>query len=172
VARILIVGGGCRGRRLARELAEEGHAIRVTTRERSGCAAIEAAGAECWTGTPERLGTLRGALDGVAVACWLLASATGPAEELRELHTSRLEAFTGQLIDTTVRGFVYEAGGGAIGARPVVEEEEGLAVAGERVARGIAERNAIPLEVIRTNAREPSEWLAEARGVISRLLAG
>ena len=60
VARILIVGGGCRGRLLAQELVGEGHAARVTTRQESARAEIEAAGAECWIGAPQRMGTLRG----------------------------------------------------------------------------------------------------------------
>ena len=39
--------------------------MRITTRTEAGRAAIEAAGAECWIGTPDRLATLRRALDGV-----------------------------------------------------------------------------------------------------------
>ena len=77
MARILIVGGGCRGRRLARQLVGEGHAVRITTRTEAGRAAIEATGAECWIGTPERLATLRGALESVTIVCWLLAGAGG-----------------------------------------------------------------------------------------------
>src|SRR5947209_19816979 len=109
MARILIVGGGCRGRLLAGDLVGKGHAIRITTREERGRAAIEARGAECWIGTPDRLGTLRGALEGVTLACWLLGSASGSAPQVGALHTSRLGAFVRQLIDTTVRGFIYEA---------------------------------------------------------------
>ena len=70
-----MVGGGCRGRRLARELAAGGNAVRITTRTEGGRAAIEGGGAECWVGTPDRLATLRGALDSVALACWLLGDA-------------------------------------------------------------------------------------------------
>ncbi len=106
---MLIVAGGCRGRRLAAALVGEGHAVRITTRDERGRAAIEAAGAECWVGTPDRLATLRGALENVTILCWMLATATGSAEELDALHGSRLEFFMTQAIDTTVRGFVYEA---------------------------------------------------------------
>src|ERR1039457_6502743 len=89
----------------------EGHAVRITTRTETGRVAIEATGAECWVGTPDRLATLRGALESVPIACWLLGSAVGPARAVRALHTSRLEFFLTQAIDTTVRGFVYEARG-------------------------------------------------------------
>src|SRR5690348_12643920 len=111
VARILIVGGGCRGRRLAGQLLEEGHSLRITTRSEAGRANIEACGAECFVGTPERLESLRAALDGVAIACWLLAAACAEPAQLRELYGSRLEAFLRLAIDTTVRGFVYESPG-------------------------------------------------------------
>ena len=80
MARILIVGGGCRGRRLAACMVAAGHSARITTRSEAGRGAIEQAGAECWIGTPDRLATLRGALDSVTIACWLLGSASGGAE--------------------------------------------------------------------------------------------
>ncbi len=88
VARILIVAGGCRGRRLARDLVGEGHAVRVTTRTEAGRAAIEATGAECWIGTPERLGTLRAALESVTIVCWLLGTVSG----LRRRSSARCTA--------------------------------------------------------------------------------
>jgi hypothetical protein len=164
VARILIVGGGCRGRRLASELAREGHALRVTSRRETGRAMVEAAGAECWIGTPERLDTLRGALDNVTLALWLLASASGSARELRALHGPRLEAFVRQLIDTTVRGFIYEPPGDAMPAE--------LAAASERAARSLAEHNAIPYAVIRCAPGEQESWMVQARAAVGRLLEG
>src|SRR5712671_2644901 len=130
----MIVGGGCRGRRLASALISDGQVVRVSTRTDSGRTAIEATGAECWIGTPDRLATLRPALDSVTVVCWLLGSAVGAAQELRELHTSRLRFFLTQAIDTTVRGFVYEAGG----------TPQQLLLEGREIAVALAERNAIP----------------------------
>jgi hypothetical protein len=163
VARILLVAGGCRGRRLARDLVGEGHAVRVTTRTEAGRTAIEAAGAECWIGTPERLGTLRAALESVTVVCWLLGTVAGEGEEVRALHASRLEFFLGQVIDTTVRGFVYEAAGTV----------PGNALAnGERIMRTIAERNAIPTAVLRTDIADADAWQTEARAAVDVLLGG
>jgi len=164
VARILIVGGGCRGRRLASELTGEGHAVRITTRTEAGRAAIEATGAECWVGTPDRLATLRGSLEAVTIACWLLASATGPAEQVHALHQSRLEFFLGQLIDTTVRGFLYEASDGTV-------PREVLA-GGERSARQIGRLNAVPVAVLTAALGDPDAWLAGAHRAVDDLLAG
>jgi len=167
VARILIVAGGCRGRRLAGDLVGEGHAVRVTTRAESGRAAIEAAGAECWIGTPERLATLRAALESVTIVCWLLGTAAGSEDELAELHGSRLEFFLGQAIDTTVRGFVYEAAGVAGGAVP-----PDVLAGGELIVRRVAERNEIPAGFLRASPGEPDLWLQDARAAIDALLLG
>ncbi|HSD78768.1 MAG TPA: NAD-binding protein, partial [Solirubrobacteraceae bacterium] len=63
--RVLMVGGGCRGLELARGLVAEGHAVRAVTRREERRAELEAAGCECWIGDPDRIGTLRYALDNV-----------------------------------------------------------------------------------------------------------
>jgi hypothetical protein len=109
VARLLIVGEGSRARRLAAELVRERHAVRVVASTEAGRRGIESVGAECWIGTPDRLATLRGALDGVTIACWLLAAAQDGEEEVLALHDARLRSFLAHAVDTTMRGFVYEA---------------------------------------------------------------
>jgi hypothetical protein len=162
VARILIVAGGCRGRRLAATLIADGHAVRVSTRGEGGRAAIEASGAECWLGTPDRLSTMRGALDGVTIVCWLLGSCVGDERELRELHASRLPFFLTQTIDTTVRGFVYETRGTTT---PSV-----LLAEGERTVRELTQRNAIPAAFLTADPRQLPAWLADARTAIGSLL--
>jgi hypothetical protein len=163
VARILIVAGGCRGRELARGLVGEGHAVRVTTRSEAGRAAIEATGAECWIGTPERLGTLRAALESVTIVCWLLGTVAGLEDEVRALNGSRLEFFLGQVIDTTVRGFVYEAAGTVPGE---------VLAGGERIVRKIAERNEIPVAFVTADPGESELWVGDARAAIEALLLG
>ncbi len=164
MARILIVGGGCRGRRLAAAMVDEGHAVRVSTRTEAGRAAIEAAGAECWIGTPDRLATLRGALENVTILCWLLGSAVGSAQALRALHSTRLEFFLTQAIDTTVRGFVYEARGTSTPAEHLRD--------GERIVRALAERNAIPTAFLTADPNDVDGWLAGACAAVESLLAG
>ena len=84
MARVLIVGCGCRGQALARALREQGHAVRGTTRSASsGAAAIEAAGAEVWIGDPDRIATISYALAGVTMLCWLMGSAADPRSRSR-----------------------------------------------------------------------------------------
>ena len=82
------------------------------TRTEEGRAAIEAAGAECWIGDPDRVGTLRYALENVTLLLWLLGTASGEdAERVAALHGSRLRMMLEKTTDTTVRGVVYEAAG-------------------------------------------------------------
>ena len=163
MARLLIVGGGCRGLRLAEEAGSEGHAVRVVTRTEDRRPEIEAAGAESWIGDPNRLGTLRGVLDGVTIACWLLGGATGPEGQLLELHGDRLRAFLESAIDTTVRGVLYEAAGFSMPAGALAE--------GERIAREIARRNSIPLAVLHADPGDLPRWLEQAHRELSLMLA-
>jgi uncharacterized protein YbjT (DUF2867 family) len=163
VARILIVGGGCRGRRLARELVDEGHLLRMTTRGGDRCAAIETCGAECRIATPLRVGTLRPALEGVTLACWLLAGARGSEHELRALHGSALELFLRQLVDTAVRGFIYDASPGLLPGALLAE--------GRRTVRAVSERNAIPARVLaRSDAADDAGWVKAAHRAVASLL--
>ena len=158
----MIVGGGCRGRSLAGELVGEGHAVRVTTRSEEGREAIERAGAECWVGTPDRLATLRGALDSVTILCWMLGSAAGTSQELLALYTDRLEFLLTQAIDTTVRGFVYEARGTSVAAETLR--------AGEEVVTRVTARNSIPTVSLTEDPSDVETWLAAAAAAISSLL--
>jgi hypothetical protein len=163
VARLLIIGGGCRGLGLARELARDGHAARIVTRGDLGRPAIERAGAECWIGDPDRLGTLRGALEGVTIACWLLGTARGPEEQVCALHGSRLRAFLEQAIDSTMRGFLYEA----VGSVP-----SAILADGERLAVGVAARNAIPLVALRADPGDGEAWQRDTLAAVRALLEG
>jgi hypothetical protein len=164
VARVLILAGGCRGRRLAAAMLAAGHAVRVSTRTEAGRAAIERTGAECWVGTPDRLATLRGALDGVTIACWLLGGCSGTDEELAALHSTRLELFLTQAIDTTVRGFVYERRGTSTPAAALAE--------GGRIVRAMTQRNVIPAAFLDADPLDVDAWVKHARGAIASLLGG
>ena len=143
MARVLIVGCGCRGQALARDLVAAGHVVRGTTRDPARADAIAAAGAEPYVGDPDRIGTLMGALAGVTVVCWLLGAVPDP-----ELHGGRLRMLFEKLVDTPVRGVVYER------ALP----------AGEAIARDAAERWRIPVAVI-----EPG---GDAAAAVGRVMMG
>jgi nucleoside-diphosphate-sugar epimerase len=159
VARVLIVGCGCRGRALAGALRADGHAVRGTTRSEAGLAAIEEAGAEAVVADPDRLGTLTVQLGDVTAVCWLLGSASGP--NAADLHGPRLETLLERLVDTPVRGFVYEAAGSV----------DGSALAGGAAAvRAAAERWRIPSEVVEADPANEAGWLGAMTTAIARLL--
>lgn len=139
MARALIVGCGCRGRQLGESLLAEGWAVRGTSRQEVGLAAIEAAGIEPALADPERPGTLLELVADVAVVYWLLGSATGAPDELAAIHGPRLERLLEHLVETPVRRFVYEAAG-SVDAETL---ERGAAA-----VRAAGERWRIPVEVV------------------------
>lgn len=158
---MLIVGGGCRGRALGRELVGRGDAVRITTRTEAGRAGIEAAGCECWIGTPDRIGSLRYALEHVSVLCWLLGTATGERGQVGELHGRRLEFMLSQTIDTTVRGVIYEAAGTV---------DEGQLARGSAAVRVWAEVNRVPHRIVTGDPTKPPSWALATAGAIDELL--
>jgi glycine/D-amino acid oxidase-like deaminating enzyme len=157
VARVLIVGCGCRGRALAAALTEDGHAVRGTTRDRSRIASIEEAGAEGVVADPDRIGTLMPALAGVSVACWLM----GSARDGSELHGARLQSLTERLVDTHVRGLVYEKAGTA--SHTMLEE-------GAKIVRRASATWRIPVEIVCEDPAQHEPWLASMRTAVGRIL--
>ncbi len=163
MARCLIIGCGCRGSALARELRARGHAVRGTTRDAVKLASIEAAGAEPWLGDPDRVATLAPALEQVSIACVLLGSAVGPAERIASLHGSRLEMLMQRMLDTTVRGVLYEASGSV---------DEDTLDRGARTVAAACEDSRIPYALLRADPAEPAGWLAAAAVAVEGLLTG
>jgi predicted dinucleotide-binding enzyme len=159
--RVLLIGGGCRGLALTRELVDDGHAVRVVTRSDARRAEIEAAGGECWIGDPDVVGTLRYALESVTILVWALGTAAGTPEAVAALHGSRLEMMLSKVIDTTVRGVVYEAAG---------------TIDAQAFATGIAELermgrlNEIPHVVVDADPADRGRWVAAARHAIGQLI--
>ena len=111
MARALIVGCGCRGRELGRALLDAGWQVRGTTRDDAKAAEIEAAGIEPLVADPDRIGDLLEGIEGVSLIFWLLGSAAGDPEAVAALHGPRLERLLEEIVDTPVRGFVYEVTG-------------------------------------------------------------
>lgn len=95
MARVLVVGGAGR----AGELASSGHVVE----EDDGI-------------DPARLVTLTPRLEGVSVVCWLFGEAGSEA-----LHGHTLAALVEYLVDTPVRGLVYERSRAHPGGEEIVE---------------------------------------------------
>jgi uncharacterized protein YbjT (DUF2867 family) len=161
VARVLLVGGGGRARALAGALVEDGHAVRATTRDPARADAIRAAGAEPYVGDPDRIATLMGALTGVTVLAWLMGTASGDPEQVFALHDTRLRMLWEKLVDTPVRGVVYEAAGTV---------PESALIRGEAVARVAHETWRIPLAYVREDPADETAWVTAARGAVNELL--
>jgi uncharacterized protein YbjT (DUF2867 family) len=150
VARALIVGCGCRGRLLGERLLAEGWAARGTSRRDKGLVAIGAAGIEPALADPDRPATLLDLVGDVTVVHWLLGSAQAEPEVIAAIHGPRLERMLEKLVDTPVRGFVYEAVGRV--QRHHLERGEGI-------ARAAAETWRIPVEVVSADPADPEAWV-------------
>jgi threonine dehydrogenase-like Zn-dependent dehydrogenase len=162
VARVLIVGCGCRGQALASALRGQGHAVRATTRSEARRAEIEAVGAEVWIGDPDRIATISYALADVTILCWLMGSADGSPEQLAALHGSRLRMLLERSIDTTVRGLLYEAAGSV---------DPALLAQGAETVNAACGYSEIPHALLEADRADPDAWLAAALGAIDELLA-
>jgi hypothetical protein len=87
-----------------------------------------------------------------------MGSATQAASDL---HGPRLETLLERLVDTPVRGVVYEAAGTV---------EPALLAQGTAAVRAAAERWRMPAEVVEADPADPASWVAEMRAAVERLL--
>jgi uncharacterized protein YbjT (DUF2867 family) len=149
MARALIVGCGCRGRLLGGRLLDEGWAVRGTSRRSEGLAPIESAGIEPALADPDRPATLLDLIGDVTVVHWLLGSAEAEPEAIAAIHGPRLERFLEKLVDTPVRGFVYEAAGSV---EPTALERGAAAV------RAATRTWRIPTEVVTASPSDHLTW--------------
>jgi hypothetical protein len=161
MARCLIVACGCRGLELAGELRERGHVVRATSRRAGQLETIAAAGAEPHEGDPDRVGTIFPALAHVAIAYLLLGSATGAPAALEALHGPRLEALLGKMLDSTVRGVVYEIAGSV---------DSGLLATGAELVRSVCGPSRIPYLLLDVDPTQRHAWLQAAAAAPARLL--
>ncbi len=162
MARALIVGCGCRGRDLGSHLAVLGWQVRGTSRERTGLAAIEAAGLEPAEANPDRPGTVLDLCADVAVVVWLLGSAAGEADAIAAIHGPRLERLIEKLVDSPVRGFVYEAAGSV---------DERLLAEGREIVERAGETWRIPVALL-DGSRDQPGWAGRSAEAVAGLLAG
>jgi uncharacterized protein YbjT (DUF2867 family) len=162
VARALLVGCGCRGRELGRRLVADGWAVRGTTRAAAGAARIGSAGIEPAIADPDRVATVLDHVGDVGIVFWLLGSARGNPEAVAAVHGPRLERLLEELVDTPVRGFVYEASG-AVPAADLTR--------GKGIVRAASERWRIPSEIVGHDPADASGWVDAMARAAARLVA-
>lgn len=149
MARALIVGCGCRGRRLGKRLLAAEWEVRGTSRGDAGLEAIGAAGIEPARADPGRPGTVLDLVDDVAVVVWLLGSLEGLPEVHGAIHGASLERVLERLVETPVRGFVYEAAGSV---------DPGLLAGGEQAVEAAAGTWRIPVASVFVDPGDRDTW--------------
>jgi nucleoside-diphosphate-sugar epimerase len=160
MARALIVGCGCRGRELGASLRDAGWQVRGTTRDPDHVAPIEAAGLEAAIADPDLAATIVDQVADVTLVFWLLGSAAGDSETVEAIHGPRLQRVLEEIVDTPVRGFVYEAGGSV---------DPGHTERGAEIVSAAGERWRIPVAITRTGLDDWRAWRAELLAVTKGL---
>jgi len=155
LARALIVGCGCRGRELGKRLRGGGWEVRGTTRDLARSVEILDAGLEPAVADPERAGSILDHVGDVTLVFWLLGTASAELAMLGAIHGSRLERVLEKLVDTPVRGFVYEAGGSV--RREYLER-------GAEIVREAATRWHIPVEIVARDPADREAWIVAMLG--------
>jgi nucleoside-diphosphate-sugar epimerase len=163
LARALLVGCGCHGRELGKALLADGWAVRGTSRREEAFGAIEGAGIEPALADPDRVGTVLDHVGDVAVVAWLLGSATGTPEEVDAANRLRLGSLLEKLVDTPVRGFVFEGAGSA--------DPDVLAIGAELVERA-ARTWMIPVRIVTAQRDEGGDWAAAMAAAVAGVLSG
>lgn len=146
---------------LARELIARGHVVRGTTRDPGSMGGISGAGAEAVMADPDRIATVAPALEHVAVVYVLLGSAVGAPDQLEALHGTRLDMLLARILDSPVRGIVYESAGTV--AAPVLD-------GGAARVRAFCEDSRIPYALLDADPGDYGGWLARAVAGVERVL--
>ena len=163
MARALIVGCGCRGRELADALAAEGWVVRGTSRSEAGAEEIRGRGHEAAVADPDRPAGILELVGDVTVVHWLLGSAAGTREQLAAIHGPRLERLLEHLVDTPVRGFVYEATGSV---------PADVLAGGAGAVREASERWRIPARILEADSGDHAAWTQAAVVATADVLRG
>jgi hypothetical protein len=131
--------------------------VRGTTRRAGRVGDIEGEGIEAVVADPDRVGTVLEHVGDVTVVAWLLGSAEGDAEAIDAIHGPRLERMLEELVDTPVRGFLYE-GEGTVPANRLRK--------GVELVRDARERWSIPVGILEHDPSDWRGWVDAARGAI------
>jgi hypothetical protein len=143
-------------------LTRSGWVVRGTTRDERRLRAIEAAGIEAVVADPDRVGTLVEQLQGVAVVVWLMGSSEG-AQGAADVNGPRLERMLEKLVDSPVRGFVYEAAGSVDG---------GVLEGGVALVEEAAGRWRIPVRTVDVMPAPVEPWVEAIAEAAESLVAG
>lgn len=161
MARVLIVGCGCRGRALGVALQDSGHIVRGTSRKQTNIEKAAATGIEAVSADPVQLSQIEPYIDGVAVVVWLMGSASGDQDSVSLLHDEVLAHLLRRLVDTQVRGFVYEPQGSV--------SQDLLAIGRGHVANANNTWK-IPVAYIEAEPDDPERWHKDAQRAVLSLL--
>lgn len=101
------------------------------------------------------------AFEHVSVICVLLGSAVAGPDELAALHGTRLDMLLHRMLDTTVRGIVYEASGTV---------DPAILDAGAERVRKFCEGSRVHYALLSANPRDCEVWLEAALGAFDRVL--
>lgn len=123
--------------------------MRGTSRREEGLEAIAAAGIDPALADPARPETVLDLIGDVAAVAWMLGSAHGSDEELAAIHGPRLDRLLERLVETPVRGFVYEAAGSV---------DSILLAHGKEVVEAAAERWEIPVASLLVEPDDYATW--------------
>jgi hypothetical protein len=161
LARALIVGCGCRGRALGTRLRDGGWQVRGSSRDTAGAKEITAAGLEGVVADPGRVGTVLDEIEGVTLVFWLLGTAAGDEDGVAALHGPRLERLLEEIVDTPVRGLVYESAGSV---------RKDLVTGGAEIVRAAGERWRIPVAVVDADPGQVEKWIDAMTAAAERLI--
>jgi len=93
--------------------------------------------------------------------CWLMGTAVGEAEAVAALHGPRLESMASKLIDSGVRGLVYEAAGSVDGH---------LLAEGAEIVSRVGEANRMPVAIVEQDPTDVEAWVGALRDGVDRVL--
>jgi uncharacterized protein YbjT (DUF2867 family) len=142
-------------------LLNDGWQVRGTSRSHDRLAAIDEAGIEPVLADPDRIASVIDHVGDVTVVCWLLARARGDREQVAAIHGQRLERMLERLVDTPVRGFVYDAAGEV--PSPHLERGAGA-------VRAAGARWRIPVELVGQDRSDSREWADAMHAALRRLV--
>ncbi len=134
--------------------------VRGTTRSKETLRKIEAGGLEPALADPVRIVEVLELVGDVTVVFWLMGTASHDLGS--ELHGARLERLLEELVDTPVRGVVYEAAGTV---KPEVLDR------GQSIVEAASETWRIPARIVTANLAYPQGWTEAMAAAAASLIS-